>query len=195
MDPAQYTYASPLAGWENHEPLPEQVARGKSSLVARSNGHGESSAYTAFPAPITNGTRGGFDIHVYHNAANAKQAQFARELHDRIRLEFPELRIYKFWDKPIGPHTMAMFEVNVFTPHQLGAFVAWLVINRGPLSVLLHPNTDDELRDHTQRATWLGERVPVDTTLFYEWRGKNPAEERARVLKELMETAVGKATA
>jgi len=34
-----------------------------------------------------------------------------------------------------------VFEVNVFTPAQFGAFVAWLVINRGPLSVLVHPNT------------------------------------------------------
>lgn len=28
----------------------------------------------------------------------------------------PELRIYKVWDKPIGPHPMGMFEVNLFTP-------------------------------------------------------------------------------
>lgn len=29
------------------------------------------------------------------------------------------------------------------TPAQFGAFVAWLVINRGPLNALVHPNTDD----------------------------------------------------
>lgn len=68
---------------------------------------------------------------------------FAHELWTRIRHEFPELRIYRVWDKPIGPHPVAMFEVNVFTPAQFGAFVAWLVINRGPLSALVHPNTDD----------------------------------------------------
>lgn len=85
--------------------------------------------------------------------------------------------MYRFWDRPIGPHTMAMFEVNLFTPAQFGAFVGWLVINRGPLSALVHPNTDDELRDHTQRATWLGERVIVDTTLFYEMlKGKDVRE-------------------
>ena len=37
-----------------------------------------------------------------------------------------------------------MFEVNIFTPAQFGAFIAWLVINRGPLSVLVHPNTGDD---------------------------------------------------
>jgi len=61
---------------------------------------------------------------------------------------------------------MAMFEVNVFTPAQFGAFVAWLVIHRGPLSVLVHLNTGDDERDHSQRAVWLGERVPLDLSLF-----------------------------
>jgi hypothetical protein len=31
----------------------------------------------------------------------------------------PELRIYKVWDKPIGPHPLGMFEVNLFTPGKL----------------------------------------------------------------------------
>lgn len=66
----------------------------------------------------------------------------------------PELRIYQVWDQPIGPHPVGMFEVNVFTPAQFGAFVAWLVIHRGPLSALIHPNTEDEYRDHSQWATW-----------------------------------------
>lgn len=66
-----------------------------------------------------------------------------------------------------------MFEVNLFTPAQFGAFIPWLVINRGPLSALVHPNcvdsTGEEVdpeRDHTQRATWLGEKVILDTSLF-----------------------------
>lgn len=86
----------------------------------------------------------------------------------------PELRIYRFWDRPIGPHPVAMFEVNLFTPAQFGAFISWLVINRGPLSVLVHPNTvnpetgthDEEEQDHTQRATWMGEKLPLDLSLF-----------------------------
>ena len=69
---------------------------------------------------------------------------FAHELWTRIRHEFPELRIYRVWDRPVGPHPIAMFEVNIFTPAQFGAFIAWLVINRGPLSVLVHPNTGED---------------------------------------------------
>lgn len=69
-----------------------------------------------------------------------------------------------------------MFEVNLFTPRQFGAFIPWLAINRGPLSVLVHPNTveidqdgkvfTDEERDHAQRAIWMGERIPLDLSIF-----------------------------
>lgn len=71
-----------------------------------------------------------------------------------------QLRIYKFWDRPIGkfvpsyivstsysriissgPHPTAMFEVNTFGPHQTGTFFGWLVVNRGPCSLvdILYP--------------------------------------------------------
>lgn len=67
-----------------------------------------------------------------------------------------------------------MFEVNLFTPAQFGAFIPWLVINRGPLSALIHPNTvnpktgklEEQERDHTQRATWMGDVLPLDLSIF-----------------------------
>lgn len=75
-----------------------------------------------------------------------------------------------------------MFEVNVFTPAQFGAFIPWLVINRGPLSALVHPNTDDgdELRAHSQRATWLGERVPLDLYTLKQFMDKKREQEMGR---------------
>jgi aromatic ring-cleaving dioxygenase len=79
-----------------------------------------------------------------------------------------------------------MFEVNLFTPQQFGAFIPWLVINRGPLSVLIHPNTVDdkgeeidEERNHTQRATWMGERIPLDMALFRDPEAWRRAREEA----------------
>lgn len=75
-----------------------------------------------------------------------------------------------------------MFEVNLFTPEQFGAFIPWLAINRGPLSALVHPNTVDEKgelldeeRDHTQRAIWMGDRIPLDLALFKEMKRKKDA--------------------
>ncbi|KAK5169150.1 uncharacterized protein LTR77_006459 [Saxophila tyrrhenica] len=120
-----------------------------------------SQAYEHFVEPIDNGRRGGFDVHIYYLQTSPSETKFAAELHERIRREFPELRIYKLFDRPIGPHPLAMFEVNVFSPAQFGAFIPWLVINRGPLSALIHPNTGDDVRDHTQRATWMGQALPL----------------------------------
>ncbi|KAI1827262.1 DOPA-like domain-containing protein [Xylaria intraflava] len=162
----------PLAGYEDAPPLPQDRAEdGKSFVNPKSDTL--STAYEKFVEPLDNGRRGGFDVHIYYYQANKEQAAFAKALWERIRREFPELRIYTFWDRPIGPHPVAMFEVNLFTPAQFGAFVPWLAVHRGPLSALVHPNTVEagpaaqvELRNHSERAIWMGERIPLDFTMF-----------------------------
>ncbi|KAI0129635.1 DOPA-like domain-containing protein [Xylariales sp. AK1849] len=175
-DPSLYQYPSPLAGYENAPPLPDERAGDGKSYVNPPNNK-LSKAYEEFAEPLDNGRRGGFDVHIYYFQRNEEQSKYARELWERIRREFPELRIYTFWDKPIGPHPVAMFEVNLFTPAQFGAFISWLTIWRGPLSVLIHPNTteegvagDIEKRNHSQRAIWMGERIPLDFGLFKKMR-------------------------
>jgi len=173
MDPAKYTYPWPLEGYQNEEPLPAVQLPNKS--IENTQTGKLSPSYTTFTTPLDNGIRGAFDIHVYYAQHDEQETAFARALWERIRREFPELRIYKFWDRPVGPHAVTMFEVNLFTPAQFGAFVPWLAINRGPLSVLVHPNTikdsgeeagEEEERNHTQRAIWMGERLPVRTQVF-----------------------------
>ncbi|KAK2001241.1 dopa 4,5-dioxygenase [Colletotrichum falcatum] len=173
-NPPLYTHVSPREGYEDTPSLVDELNEDGKSLKNPSRDC-LSKAYEAFPAPLDNGRRGGFDVHIYHFQSNPEQVKYAKELWERIRREFPELRIYRFWERPIGPHPVAMFEVNIFTPSQFGAFIPWLTIYRGPLSVLIHPNTTEEgcdrnateLRNHTQRATWMGERLPLDTTIFY----------------------------
>ncbi|TVY82413.1 putative 21.2 kDa protein [Lachnellula suecica] len=167
MEPSAYTFSSPLAGYESAPSLPDEKAADGKSYVNPQTGI-LSESYQRFTEPLDNGVRGAF----FQN--NPTQKTFAFELWQRIRHEFPELRIYKFWEGPLGPHPVAMFEVNLFTPAQFGAFIPWLVINRGPLSALIHPNTvnpksgehDEAKRDHTQRATWMGERLPLDLSIF-----------------------------
>ncbi|KAF2005865.1 hypothetical protein P154DRAFT_518117 [Amniculicola lignicola CBS 123094] len=164
-DPYLYDYTSPLEGFRGLPALPDEKAADGKSYV-NPPAEQKSEAYNSFVAPITNGRRGGFDVHIYFVQSDEEETKYATELWERIRREFPELRIYRVWDRPIGPHITGMFEVNIFTPEQFGAFIPWLVINRGPLSALLHPNTDDELRDHTQRATWLGQELPLHLKMF-----------------------------
>ncbi|KAE9410222.1 hypothetical protein BT96DRAFT_367168 [Gymnopus androsaceus JB14] len=69
-------------------------------------------------------------------------------------------------DHPMGPHPTGTFQVDTFNPHETGTLMTWLVMHRGPLSVLIHPNTDDELKSHTEHATWMGERWPVNSGML-----------------------------
>ena len=60
----------------------------------------------------------------------------------------------------MGPHPRAMYQV-VFEPHQFADFVPWLALNHGELDVLVHPETGDDLADHTAHAMWLGPPQPL----------------------------------
>lgn len=75
--------------------------------------------------------------------------------------KFPELIVYDVHDRAIGPHPLPMFEVDLFSPAQFGAFIPWLAINHGPLSVLIHPNTGNSRFDHTQNAIWIGDKLDL----------------------------------
>ncbi|KAL1959648.1 hypothetical protein VTO42DRAFT_1683 [Malbranchea cinnamomea] len=157
----------PLEGYENLPPLPDEKNEDGKSYKNPQTGV-LSPAYTSFPAPLDNGRRGGFDIHIYHDKTQPDQVAFAKALWERIRREFPEFRIYTFFDRPVGPHTLAMFEVNIFSPAMFGAFIPWLVVHRGPLSVLVHPNTtkEEDKLNHTERAIWLGPPIPLNVGVF-----------------------------
>ncbi|BGP14083.1 hypothetical protein JCM10213_002378 [Rhodosporidiobolus nylandii] len=159
-DPLQSLPASALA-----QPLDDEAraADGKSLLNPQREDGGRSEWYERYPEEIDE-SNNAFDFHIYYSTPS--QLEHARRLHERIRREFPELRVYRFWERPVGPHPVPMFEVNTFTPAQFGAFFGFLVAYRGDLSVLIHPNTDNELADHTTKATWMGQPWPLDTSFL-----------------------------
>ena len=134
-----------------------------------------SSAYSSFPFPITGDfVTGGFDAHICFELSSDVQVTYAQQLQSRIRYEFPELRVYEFFEGPAGPFVTGSFEVSLRTPLELGALTAWLMIHRGPLSILVHSNTDGtgednvqaSVTDHTVRAFWLGERKELNLGFF-----------------------------
>ncbi|GAA6001201.1 hypothetical protein JCM10207_007460 [Rhodosporidiobolus poonsookiae] len=180
---ASFPYRDPLAPLSSATPLApltdDRNADGKSLVNPQRDG--KSAWYDSYPEEIDE-SNNAFDFHIYY--ASSAQTEHARKLHERIRREFPELRVYKFWEQPVGPHPVPMFEVNTFTPAQFGAFFGFLVAYRGDLSVLVHPNTDNAFLDHTAKATWMGERYPLITDVLgdagrFMWSrpGQKPVEE------------------
>lgn len=60
-----------------------------------------------------------------------------------------------------GPHITAFFEVDTDTPDAFAKFFSWIQLNHGSSPVLIHPNSDDTHKDHTERAAWLGAKLPL----------------------------------
>jgi aromatic ring-cleaving dioxygenase len=98
-----------------------------------------------------------YHAHVYYLPETRVAAEQVREQLGRL---FP-VQLGRWHDVPIGPHTRGMYQV-LFAAAEFAGVVPWLMLNRGPLDVLVHPSTGDDLADHTAHALWLGERLPLD---------------------------------
>ncbi len=67
-----------------------------------------------------------------------------------------------------------MFEVNLFTPRSLAPSSPGWQSGEGPYRHSCIPtrfegdvdSTESERRNHSQRAIWMGERLPLDLSLF-----------------------------
>jgi aromatic ring-cleaving dioxygenase len=115
-----------------------------------------------FPAPDKGAADPGriseYHVHIYYDLAASRDR--ASAIRDLIAASFPEARLGRWHDQPVGPHTRAMYQV-AFAPELLSRFLPWLMLNRHGLPVLLHPSTGDDYADHTDHAAWLGEKLPL----------------------------------
>ena len=113
-----------------------------------------------------------YDIHTYWNNNHDREREEANLLRTKLQTEFAHeieagnIHLYKMWDKPIGPHPISMFEIDFKDPALFGRLVQFYQLNHGRLSVLIHPRTGDDLKDHTVHALWLGHKVRLNTDLL-----------------------------
>jgi len=103
----------------------------------------------------------GWHAHVYFDAGSIDRARALCEEAGR-RLPVTVGRVHQ---RPVGPHPcwscQLAFEADAFA-----AVVPWLALNRGGLTVLVHPETGDALRDHRDHALWMGRSMDLDLSLF-----------------------------
>ena len=99
--------------------------------------------------------------HVYFDPASRDAAWALRE---RIERAFT-IALGRFHEKPVGPHPLYSYQV-AFANEQLAALLSWLTLNRGDLTVFIHPNTGQDLEDHRDRAIWMGRQMPLVLDIF-----------------------------
>lgn len=123
-----------------------------------------------------------FHAHTYFDPEAPKQVAEARAFMELVRRTFsasPHVEVHSFAPAPAGPHPRASFEV-LFTREVFAEYVSWLMFERPEdLSVLIHPLTRSQTRDHGTRALWLGERLEVDIAFLEVVDAKTAAAGRS----------------
>ncbi|MEL4896693.1 DOPA 4,5-dioxygenase family protein [Crocosphaera sp. Alani8] len=105
----------------------------------------------------------GFHAHVYYNQESKSQADLLRE---SLNNTFEErIRLGRWHDNPIGPHPIGSYQL-AFSPEQFGLVVPWLMVHHGQLSILVHPETGNDLIDHRNYSLWIGEQLELNLKVF-----------------------------
>jgi DOPA 4,5-dioxygenase len=96
--------------------------------------------------------------HIYFQDVTQKAATL--KLREAIAAQF-ETKLGRVHDVPVGPHPTAMYQVH-FANTVFPTLVPWLALNRDGLDILVHPNTDDAVADHSSHAIWMGAVLPLN---------------------------------
>jgi len=102
-----------------------------------------------------------YHAHVYFDEDTREPAQALR---DAVSANF-DIKMGRWHERPVGPHPMWSYQI-AFEPEQFDSLVPWLMLNRGELIVLLHPNSGEGLQDHRDRPLWFGEPQELELGMF-----------------------------
>ena len=97
--------------------------------------------------------------HVYFDAVSRDAAWTFRQVVDERFGAVIELG--RFHERLVGPHPAWSYQI-AFDAARFDDIVPWLVLNHGALDIFLHPNTNDELRDHRDCAVWIGKSYQLN---------------------------------
>lgn len=104
----------------------------------------------------------GYHAHVYYDASTFA---LARDLTAAAKERYPQVKLGRLHEKPVGPHPDWSCQIS-FMPELFGHILPWLAVHRRGLVLFIHPLSDNELLDHTERAIWLGGMRTLDTSLL-----------------------------
>ena len=116
----------------------------------------------------------GFHVHVYFDPPTRATALAVRDgLAERFDVELGRIH-----GRPMGPHPKSMYQVK-FAPSEFSALVQWLMLNHAGLDVLIHPETGDDVADHTEQALWLGQKLDLNIDFLRKIAAKAQGEKIA----------------
>ena len=103
-----------------------------------------------------------YHIHVYFDADTKSKAEMLRE---KLEAAFPDAVYGRWHEKSVGPHPEWSYQVH-FPKEMFASIVPFTAIERDGLTVLVHPNTGDDMADHRDYAMWLGASPALNLEIF-----------------------------
>lgn len=67
--------------------------------------------------------------------------------------------------KPVGPHPCWSCQLTV-RPEDFGQVIPWLALNRNGLIVFIHPDTGEDVKDHSEYAIWMGKVEEINLSFL-----------------------------
>ncbi len=93
----------------------------------------------------------GYHAHVYFDEATFEQAKALCEEAGKLF----QVTVGRMHRKPVGPHPSWSCQL-AFDRSEYASLLSWLALNRKGLTILIHPLTGNDLKDHTDYASWMG---------------------------------------
>ena len=103
----------------------------------------------------------GYHAHVYFDAQTIEQA---RALCESAAAKFG-IRMGRVHERPVGPHPDWSCQL-AFSHAQFADVMLYLAMNRDGLVIFIHPDTGDDLADHTKHAIWMGGMRELKVEMF-----------------------------
>jgi aromatic ring-cleaving dioxygenase len=103
-----------------------------------------------------------YHIHVYYDGSSKGRAEALRA---KLEAAFPAAVYGRWHDKPVGPHPEWSYQVH-FSTELFPQIVPFVALERNGLTILVHPNTDDDMADHRDYAFWMGKVPELNLGIF-----------------------------
>ena len=102
-----------------------------------------------------------FHAHIYYDPEEVGRA---KQLAAEVQARFP-VAVGHFHLRPVGPHPRGSVQLTV-QRDEFGDVAQFLALNRGELTIFAHPETGEDLADHTKHAIWFGPSELLDLSIF-----------------------------
>jgi len=102
-----------------------------------------------------------YHVHIYFEHETRAVAE---QVIDKLSNKF-NVDVGSYHERPVGPHPTGSCQITVAMDN-FGAVIDWLAKNRSGLTIFIHANTGDVMKDHTEHTVWMGKMMALNLDIL-----------------------------